>query len=108
MKPQTADSSYYLRGQKSDGTAHWYLGQSSNGTDNVTSNNTSNKWLMLGADGTGNSNVTNMNFQVELLLVQPGLEVKGGGPFNASLTLGYRQMFQRANAPGYQSFSRTE
>ncbi|MCZ4061239.1 hypothetical protein O3W44_22170 [Pantoea sp. LMR881] len=63
---------------------------------------------MLGADGTGNSNVTNMNFQGGVTVGSAGLEVKGGGSFNASLTLGYRQMFQRANAPGYQSFSRTE
>lgn len=40
--------------------------------------------------------------------VSGALSVKGGGSFNASLTLGYRQMFQRDGAPGYQSFSRTD
>lgn len=40
--------------------------------------------------------------------VSGALSVKGGGSFSASLTLSYRQMFQRSGAVPYQTFSRTD
>lgn len=36
------------------------------------------------------------------------LVVSGGGSYGATLTLGYRQLFQRDGAPGYQTFARSD
>ena len=124
--PATADASYYIRGTKSDSTLHWYLGQSTASTDTITLGNTiSGKWLTLNADGTGGSNVSTMTYSGALavtgaasvgssltvsgaLAVNGAITCAGGGSFAASLTLGYRQMFQRSGAIPYQTFTRTD
>lgn len=41
-------------------------------------------------------------------VVNGALAVNGGGSYAATLTMGYRQIFQRDGAPGYQTFARTD
>lgn len=72
LQPVTKDKSYYIRGKKSDGSLHWYLGQSSDNTNTVTLGNTiAGTWLTLLADGNGSSNVKTMTYN-------NALEVNGG------------------------------
>lgn len=61
IKPANENKSYYLRGQKFDGANHWYIGQSSDNTDDITiGNSLGNSWLQLRSDGSGRSNVSEM------------------------------------------------
>lgn len=72
LQPKTKDKSYYIRGKKSDGSLHWYLGQSSDNTNTVTLGNTiAGTWLTLLADGNGSSNVKTMTYN-------NAVEVNGG------------------------------
>lgn len=78
LKQKTADKAYFIRGRKADDKLHWYLGQSTDGTDAVTwGNSIANTWYVLAADGTGESNVSGMTFRGDLKV--NGLLTAGAG-----------------------------
>ncbi|QCR38728.1 tail fiber protein [Nissabacter sp. SGAir0207] len=52
LRPATADTGYYIRGKKYDGTSHWYFGQAANSTDAVQwGNSLGGSAIALGAGG---------------------------------------------------------
>ena len=87
MKPKTKDNAYYLRGRKADNTLHWYMGQSTDSTDTVTwGNSIPNTWLTLSGDGTGETNVSTMNFRNNAI-VGGNLMVAGGADFTGPVNV---------------------
>lgn len=112
LMPATADKSYYIRGKKSDGTLHWYLGQSADSTDTVTlGNSIGGAWLTLKGDGSAASNVSTMTYSGALVAgatTVSSLASTGGMSVSATATFGYRIMMQRSGAIPYHTFTRTD
>lgn len=112
LMPATADKSYFIRGKKSDGTLHWYLGQSADSTDTVTlGNSIGGAWLTLKGDGSAASNVSTMTYSGALVAgatTVSSLTSTGGMSVSATATFGYRIMMQRSGAIPYHTFTRTD
>lgn len=87
LKPKTKDKAYYLRGKKSDDTLHWYFGQSRDSNDAVTwGNSITSTWLTLSGDGTGETNVSTMNF-LNSAVVGGNLTVNRGADFTGPVNV---------------------
>ena len=87
LKPVTKDKAYYIRGRKLDNTLHWYFGQSGDNTNTVTwGNSIPNTWISLSADGTGDINVSTMNFRGGAA-VAGNLSVAAGADFTGAVNI---------------------
>ncbi|MDU4129512.1 MULTISPECIES: hypothetical protein [Pantoea] len=87
LKPKTKDKAYYLRGKKSDDTLHWYFGQSRDSNDAVSwGNSITSTWLTLSGDGTGETNVSTMNF-LNNAVVGGNLTVNRGADFTGPVNV---------------------
>ena len=107
LAPAAANKLYYLRGQKFDGTAHWYLGQGSDNTDTVTlRNHLTNSYIDLDTNRLtlGAANITANG----ALTVTGDLNTTAGSFTAGTAVFGYRSVFTRDNAAPYQTFRRQD
>lgn len=107
VAPAAANKLYYLRGQKFDGTAHWYLGQGSDSTDTVTlRNHLTNSYIDL---DTNKLTLGAANIAANGALTVTGDLRASAGFFTAGTAVfGYRSVYTRDNGAPYQTFRRQD